>query len=162
SEGRVKLSRQNLLQLRERQPSRSQVQKRIFCGFDYRSDSCMAVTENFEHRRGNFTGIVKSDGRIGLWIEIDKQRAFAAIGECSGQIDCCCCFPDATFLIRNRDDGSHRFLPPIACPAESRRWRAQSGPCEAATGLLYMGATSRKPPRARLTVRFRSSIGKEK
>src|SRR5207244_13283082 len=53
---------------------------------------------------------------------------------------------DAALLIRNRDDGRHLFLPPLAYK-KSRR-------SDPATGFLYMGAASRKPPRTRLTLRL--------
>src|SRR6266478_5078403 len=63
-----------------------------------------------------------------------------------GQIDRRRGFSDAAFLIRNRDDGRHLFLPPPA--------REKSSRSDPATGFLYMGAAFRKPPRPRLTLRL--------
>src|SRR5260370_25451256 len=63
-----------------------------------------------------------------------------------GQIDRRRGFSDAAFLIRNRDDGRHLFLPPPA--------REKSSRSALATGFLYMGAAFRKPPRPRLTLRL--------
>ena len=45
-------------------------------------------------------------------IQINQERAFAAIRQSSGQINRRGGFPDAAFLIRYRDDGSHGLLPP--------------------------------------------------
>src|SRR5881275_2872937 len=64
-----------------------------------------------------------------------------------GQIDRRRGLSHAAFLIRNRDDGSHAFLPP---PAREQFSRRDSG-----TVLLYMGVAFRKPPRPRLTLRLR-------
>src|SRR6266550_3422009 len=63
-----------------------------------------------------------------------------------GQIDRRRGLSDAALLIRNRDDGRHLFLPPLAHKTSSRS--------DPATGFLYMGAASRKPPRPRLTLRL--------
>src|SRR5260370_369314 len=56
--------------------------------------------------------------------------------------------PHAAFLIRYRDDGSHR-LPPPPKRAGYRR-------CPPATRLLYIGAAPRKPPRPRAHCTFLS------
>src|ERR1700694_5399361 len=64
----------------------------------------------------------------------------------SGQIDRRRGFSDAAFLICTRDNRSHLFLPPPA--------HAGWGGRDPATGFLYMGAASRKPPSPGLTLRF--------
>src|SRR2546423_12407945 len=64
-----------------------------------------------------------------------------------GQIDRRRGLSHAAFLIRNRDDGSHAFLPPPAREQFSRR--------DPGTVFLYMGVAFRKPPRPRLTLRLR-------
>src|SRR5260370_5736745 len=99
-----------------------------------------------QHSGGNFAGIIKRNRRIGLWIEINQQRTLAAMRERRGQIDRRRGLTDAAFLIRNRDDGSHLFLPPPA--------REKSSRSDPPTGVLYMGAAFRKPPSPRLTLRL--------
>src|SRR6266513_4111362 len=63
-----------------------------------------------------------------------------------GQIDRRRGLSHAAFLIRNRDNGSHAFLPPPAREQLSRR--------DPGTVFLYMGVAFRKPPRPRITLRL--------
>src|SRR5205085_9364605 len=125
-ERRVKLSRELLFQLRQRQPAGAQKQEWILRRFDDRGNSHPAVSQHLEHRRGNFSCVIKGDGGICLGIEIDEEGFLFAIGQRRCQINCSCCLAYATFLIRNRDDGSHLLLPPPACPSQEacpRQWR---------------------------------------
>ena len=71
-----------------------------------------------------------------------------------GQIDRRRGLSHAAFLIRNRDDGSHVFLPPPAREQLSRR--------DPGTVFLYMGVAFRKPPRPRLTLRLQPVHWQEK
>src|SRR5260370_10303873 len=87
---------------------------------------------------------------------MNQQRALATMGQRRGQIDRRRGFADAAFLIRNRDDGSHLFLPPPACPERTRRACAQAVRSDSATGFLYMGAVFRKPPKPTPTLRFQA------
>src|SRR2546425_7381013 len=45
-------------------------------------------------------------------------------------------------------------MPPPGRPERTRRAREKSSRSDLATGFLYMGAASRKPPRPRLTLRL--------
>src|SRR6266436_802913 len=144
-ERRIELSRQHLLQFCKCQPARPQKQQRILRWSDDRGQSNAGVTQNIEHTRGDLAGIIKSNCRICLRIEVNQQGSLAAMRQRRGQIDRRRGLPDAAFLIRNRDDGRHLFVPPPA--------RKESSRSDPATGFLYMGAASRKPPRPRLTVR---------
>src|SRR5882724_8899944 len=145
-ERRIELSRQHLLQFCKCQPARPQKQQRILRWSDDRGQSNAGVTQNIEHTRGDLAGIIKSNCRICLRIEVNQQGSLAAMRQRRGQIDRRRGLPDAAFLIRNRDDGSHLFVPPPAHKKSSRS--------DPATGFLYMGAASRKPPRPRLTLRL--------
>src|SRR6202023_383085 len=145
---RVELPRQRLLQLRQSQSSRPQKQHRIFRRLNHRGHRRPTFVQHLEHRGSNLARVVKRDRRVGLWIKIDKQRALPTIRNRGGQINRRGRLPHAAFLIRYRDDGSHR-LPPPPKRAGYRR-------CPPATRLLYIGAAPRKPPRPRAHCTFLS------
>src|SRR5262249_17835282 len=110
------------------------------------------VAQYVEHGCRNFTIVEKRNRRVCLRIQIDQQRSFAAVCDRRRQIDCRRRLADAALLIRNRDDGSHPFLPPIACPSGTRLARPELRRDAPATRFPYIGAACRKPPRPRLTL----------
>src|SRR5208337_4107367 len=127
----IKLPGQNLLQLRQRQPTRPQEQLGVLRGLDNRAHGGALIPKNFEHRGGNLPGIVKSNGGVGLWIEVDQQGALPAVRQRRGKIDGGRRFSDTALLVGNRDDGSHAPLPPPAYTKPACRVPA--------TVFLYMG-----------------------
>src|SRR5262249_35203041 len=70
-----------------------------------------------------------------------------------GEIDRRCCLADSAFLIGNRDDGSHSYLPPRIRTLFIRPFAGALSAADPATAFLVIGVVQENPPRTRVTLR---------
>ena len=70
------------------------------------------IAEHVKHGGLHVGGIEKSDGGVGLRVEIDQQSFLFALGDGGGEIDGCGGLAHAALLIGNGQNGGHR-VPPV-------------------------------------------------
>jgi hypothetical protein len=66
------------------------------------------VSQHVKHGLLNVLGIKKSDGGIGLRVEVDQERFLVSIGDAGSKINGGGCLSHAALLIGNSQDGGHK------------------------------------------------------
>ena len=86
----------------------------------------VVIAENVKHGGLHVGGIEKSDGGVGLRVQIDQQGFFLSLSDGGGEIDGSGGLAHAALLIGNSQDGRHRM------PAAQRQDPRLPGPVRAA------------------------------
>jgi len=116
-----------LFETSEGKPRRGHKQVRIFGRPNDFGEFAAMIGEKIVSCKLHLIRGEESDGRVGLRIEIDEQGSLLFQGESSSEIDRSSGFPDAAFLIGNRQDAGQSRAPHF----------------QAATTGLYTAPTSR-------------------
>src|SRR4029077_435859 len=72
------------------------------------------VGKNVVHGGLHVGGIEEGDGRVGLWVQIEKEGLFLTKGDSRSEVDGGCRFSDAAFLVgdcQNASQAIRRLLP---------------------------------------------------
>jgi hypothetical protein len=80
----------------------------------------LAKQHRVERARSVAVGDTDAARRVALGVEVDQQHALLGHGHTRRQVDRCRGLPDATLLIRNRDDTAHRTRRSL--PRQPRRF----------------------------------------